>query len=270
MRKLQAKGSVIIKDDPNAVKRKRASSDDIADRVERNLSTSKGTDTSVLWLTVYLFVFLNGTYSSKSPSAVSDENSTAEEEPAQKKRREQLEYIQSEEFQRILNAKSSNSWMMGEVCILAELHFACVLIWMSVLWYVMMSQLVGGAYGEIWPDCFVCFGFWCVSFATCNMKWWKSCPSGACMRVWPNFMRVDWGTGHAGVFWAAGAKRKDGGEDEEHQGNEVSGRHLQNRKSINLQLEFWNSSGPLENPCGVETVCLIQVLTKTEWFLLRH
>ncbi|KAI2665533.1 hypothetical protein H4Q32_021851 [Labeo rohita] len=87
MRKLQAKGSVIIKDDPNAVKRKRASSDDIADRVERNLSTSK----------------------------VSDENSTAEEEPAQKKRREQLEYIQSEEFQRILNAKSSNSWMMGEI-----------------------------------------------------------------------------------------------------------------------------------------------------------
>uniref|UniRef100_A0A671SLD5 Protein MCM10 homolog n=1 Tax=Sinocyclocheilus anshuiensis TaxID=1608454 RepID=A0A671SLD5_9TELE len=87
VRKLQAKGSVMVKDDPNAVKRKRANSDDIADRVEQNLSTPK----------------------------VSDENSTGEEEePAQKKRREQLEYIQSEEFQRILNAKSSNSWMMGE------------------------------------------------------------------------------------------------------------------------------------------------------------
>ncbi|XP_016412624.1 protein MCM10 homolog isoform X1 [Sinocyclocheilus rhinocerous] len=88
VRKLQTKGSVIVKDDPNAVKRKRANSEDIADRVERNLSTP----------------------------TVSDENSTGEEEePAQKKRREQLEDIQSEEFQRILNAKSSNSWMMGEI-----------------------------------------------------------------------------------------------------------------------------------------------------------
>ncbi|XP_056101216.1 protein MCM10 homolog [Rhinichthys klamathensis goyatoka] len=88
VRKLQAKGSVIVKDDPNAVKRKRANSDDITDRVKRNLSTP----------------------------TVTDENSIGEEEePAQKKRREQLEYIQSEEFQRILNAKSSNSWMMGEI-----------------------------------------------------------------------------------------------------------------------------------------------------------
>uniref|UniRef100_A0A8C2GQ72 Minichromosome maintenance 10 replication initiation factor n=1 Tax=Cyprinus carpio TaxID=7962 RepID=A0A8C2GQ72_CYPCA len=86
MRKLKAKGSVIVKDDPNAVKRKRANGDDITERVERNLSTP------------------------------TDENSTGEEEePAQKKRREQLDYIQSEEFQRILNAKSSNSWMMGEI-----------------------------------------------------------------------------------------------------------------------------------------------------------
>ncbi|TRY82967.1 hypothetical protein DNTS_009633 [Danionella cerebrum] len=86
MRKLQAKGSVIAKEDPNAVKRKRVSSDDITDRVQRNLASQK------------------------------DENSAcAEEEPAAKKRREQMEYIQSEEFQRILNAKSSNSWMMGEI-----------------------------------------------------------------------------------------------------------------------------------------------------------
>lgn len=86
VRKLKAKGSAIVKDDPNAVKRKRANSEDITERVARNLSSPK------------------------------DENSPGEEEePAQKKRREQLEYIQSEEFQRILNAKSSNSWMMGEI-----------------------------------------------------------------------------------------------------------------------------------------------------------
>ncbi|XP_051974702.1 protein MCM10 homolog [Xyrauchen texanus] len=88
VRKLQAKGSVIVKDDPNAVKRKRASSDEITERVAQNLSTPE----------------------------VTDENSTCEEEePALKKRRAQLEYIQSEEFQRILDAKSSNSWMMGEI-----------------------------------------------------------------------------------------------------------------------------------------------------------
>lgn len=46
VRKLQAKGSAIVKDDPNAVKRKRTKSDDIADRVARNLSSPKGMDTS--------------------------------------------------------------------------------------------------------------------------------------------------------------------------------------------------------------------------------
>ena len=52
--------------------------------------------------------------------AIAGEKTTAEEdeeEPAQKKRREQLEYIQSEEFQHILNAKSTNTWIMGEVCV---------------------------------------------------------------------------------------------------------------------------------------------------------
>ncbi|XP_051546929.1 protein MCM10 homolog [Myxocyprinus asiaticus] len=88
VRKLQAKGSVITKDDPNAVKRKRANSDDNAERLARNLCTPSGTD----------------------------ENSTGEEEePALKKRRAQLEYIQSVEFQCILSAKSSNSWMMREI-----------------------------------------------------------------------------------------------------------------------------------------------------------
>lgn len=48
---------------------------------------------------------------------ISGENRAEQEaeEPAQKKRREQLDYIQSEEFQHILNAKSTNSWIMGEV-----------------------------------------------------------------------------------------------------------------------------------------------------------
>ncbi|XP_072530076.1 protein MCM10 homolog [Salminus brasiliensis] len=88
VRKLQAKGGAIVKDDPNAVKRKRSDSGAISTRVERNLTSPEG-----------------------------DKTSAEEErgEPAQKRRREQQEYIQSEEFQRILNAKSSNSWIMGEV-----------------------------------------------------------------------------------------------------------------------------------------------------------
>ncbi|XP_062374631.1 protein MCM10 homolog [Sardina pilchardus] len=88
LRKLHSKGAAITKDDPNAVKRKRVSSSDIAARVEKNRSSPEG-----------------------------GENSAAgeEEEPAQKKRRAQLEYVQSEEFQRILNAKSKFSWLMGEM-----------------------------------------------------------------------------------------------------------------------------------------------------------
>lgn len=87
LRKLQAKGATITKDDPNAVKRKRVSNDDIAARVEKNRSSPEG-----------------------SKAAAGEE-----EEPAQKKRRAQLEYIQSEEFQRILNAKSQFTWLMGEM-----------------------------------------------------------------------------------------------------------------------------------------------------------
>uniref|UniRef100_A0A3Q0R5R0 Protein MCM10 homolog n=1 Tax=Amphilophus citrinellus TaxID=61819 RepID=A0A3Q0R5R0_AMPCI len=76
LKKLRAKGTGLKKEDPNAVKRKRSNSGDISARVERNRT---------------------------SPS----ESSTNEaEEPAQKKKREQLDYIQSEEFQKILNAKS--------------------------------------------------------------------------------------------------------------------------------------------------------------------
>ncbi|KAG5267645.1 hypothetical protein AALO_G00224030 [Alosa alosa] len=88
LRKLHSKGAAITKDDPNAVKRKRVSSSDIAARVEKNRSSPEG-----------------------------GQNSAAgeEEEPAQKKRRAQLEYVQSEEFQRLLNAKSKFSWLMGEM-----------------------------------------------------------------------------------------------------------------------------------------------------------
>ncbi|MCI4389109.1 hypothetical protein PGIGA_G00093960 [Pangasianodon gigas] len=87
VKKLQAKGVSLIKNDPNAVKRKRPNSNDITARVELSLASSEG------------------------------ENRAEQEaeEPAQKKRREQLDYIQSEEFQRILNAKSTNSWIIGEV-----------------------------------------------------------------------------------------------------------------------------------------------------------
>ncbi|XP_026779649.3 protein MCM10 homolog [Pangasianodon hypophthalmus] len=87
VKKLQAKGVSLVKNDPNAVKRKRPNSNDITARVELSLASSEG------------------------------ENRAEQEaeEPAQKKRREQLDYIQSEEFQRILNAKSTNSWIIGEV-----------------------------------------------------------------------------------------------------------------------------------------------------------
>ncbi|XP_026887887.2 protein MCM10 homolog [Electrophorus electricus] len=89
VRKLQAKGVDIVKDDPNAVKRKRPSSSEITTRVERSLSPPAGEKTAV--------------------------EKEEEMEPAQKRRREQLDYIQSEEFQHILNAKSTNSWIMGEM-----------------------------------------------------------------------------------------------------------------------------------------------------------
>ncbi|XP_017349971.1 protein MCM10 homolog isoform X2 [Ictalurus punctatus] len=87
VKKLQAKGMALIKDDPNAVKRKRLNSNDLTARVERSLASPEGENRAEL----------------------------EAEEPAQKKRREQLDYIQSEEFQHILNAKSTNSWIMGEV-----------------------------------------------------------------------------------------------------------------------------------------------------------
>ncbi|RVE56282.1 hypothetical protein OJAV_G00219810 [Oryzias javanicus] len=76
LRKLRAKGAELKKEDPNALKRKRSNNSDISARVEKNRISPK------------------------------DKVSTEEEEPAQKKKRDQLRYMQSEEFQKILHAKS--------------------------------------------------------------------------------------------------------------------------------------------------------------------
>ncbi|KAM3587519.1 uncharacterized protein V6R79_007873 [Siganus canaliculatus] len=76
LKKLRAKGRGLEKEDPNAVKRKRSSSSEISQRVEKNRT---------------------------SPQA---ESSCDDEEPSQKRKREQLLYLESEDFQKILNAKS--------------------------------------------------------------------------------------------------------------------------------------------------------------------
>ncbi|XP_060886038.1 protein MCM10 homolog isoform X1 [Labrus mixtus] len=76
LKRLRNKGKGLEKEDPNAVKRKRSNDSTINARVEKNLTSPKG------------------------------ESGQEEEEPAQKKKREQLDYVQSDEFQKILNAKS--------------------------------------------------------------------------------------------------------------------------------------------------------------------
>uniref|UniRef100_A0A665U4C7 Protein MCM10 homolog n=1 Tax=Echeneis naucrates TaxID=173247 RepID=A0A665U4C7_ECHNA len=77
LKKLRAKGKGLEKEDPNAVKRKRNDSSEISNRVEKNLTSPEG-------------------------EALGNDD----EEPAQKKKRDLLNYIQSEDFQKILNAKS--------------------------------------------------------------------------------------------------------------------------------------------------------------------
>uniref|UniRef100_A0A4W5RP25 Uncharacterized protein n=1 Tax=Hucho hucho TaxID=62062 RepID=A0A4W5RP25_9TELE len=77
LKKLGVKGAGLAREDPNAVKRKRSNSIDITTRVQKNLSSPDG----------------------EQPGA-------EEEEPAQKKRQEQMDYVQSEELKKILNAKS--------------------------------------------------------------------------------------------------------------------------------------------------------------------
>nr|XP_033470843.1 protein MCM10 homolog [Epinephelus lanceolatus] len=77
LKKLRAKGAGLEKEDPNAVKRKRSNDSEISARVEKNLTSPNG-----------------------------ESCSNEDDEPAQKKKRDQQLYIQSEEFQKILNAKS--------------------------------------------------------------------------------------------------------------------------------------------------------------------
>ncbi|XP_005510362.2 protein MCM10 homolog isoform X1 [Columba livia] len=89
--RLRAKGQILAKTDPNGVKRKRADVDDvleIVERVEKNVAQPQGAE------------------------AV---NGTDELEPAQKKRREQLAYLESEEFQKVLKAKSKHTGVLKEV-----------------------------------------------------------------------------------------------------------------------------------------------------------
>ncbi|KFQ22017.1 Protein MCM10, partial [Merops nubicus] len=85
--RLRAKGQILAKTDPNSVKRKRTDDDvlEIVERVEKNIAQPQGTE------------------------ADNDEL-----EPAQKKRREQLAYLESEEFQKILNAKSKHTDVLKE------------------------------------------------------------------------------------------------------------------------------------------------------------
>ncbi|KFP69010.1 Protein MCM10, partial [Cariama cristata] len=88
--RLRAKGQILTKTDPNSVKRKRADVDDvleIVERVEKNVAQPQGTEA---------------------------EKDMDELEPAQKKRREQLAYLESEEFQKILNAKSRHTDVLKE------------------------------------------------------------------------------------------------------------------------------------------------------------
>ncbi|XP_054669504.1 protein MCM10 homolog isoform X2 [Grus americana] len=88
--RLRAKGQVLAKTDPNSTKRKRADVDDvleIVERVEKNVAQPQGTEA---------------------------DNDMDELEPAQKKRREQLAYLESEEFQKILNAKSKHTDVLKE------------------------------------------------------------------------------------------------------------------------------------------------------------
>ncbi|XP_075064755.1 protein MCM10 homolog [Mixophyes fleayi] len=82
--KLKTKGQPLTKADPNSIKRKRSSSSDIDHVVER--------------------VEIN----SSSPEAADGT------EPAVKRHREQLAYLQSEEFQKIFKAKSKHTGVLKE------------------------------------------------------------------------------------------------------------------------------------------------------------
>uniref|UniRef100_A0A8C5WNA9 Protein MCM10 homolog n=1 Tax=Laticauda laticaudata TaxID=8630 RepID=A0A8C5WNA9_LATLA len=80
IKKLHAKGQILPKVDPNSIKRKRSDFDvpSISERVEKNIADSEAL------------------------------------EPVEKKRRQQLEYLESAEFQEILNARSKHNGVLKE------------------------------------------------------------------------------------------------------------------------------------------------------------
>uniref|UniRef100_A0A8C5PNY0 Protein MCM10 homolog n=1 Tax=Leptobrachium leishanense TaxID=445787 RepID=A0A8C5PNY0_9ANUR len=81
IRKLQSKGHTLTKVDPNGGKRPRSDVDQVLQRVENSVMSPEAPD---------------------------------EDEPALKKHREQLAYIESEEFQKILKAKSKHMGILKE------------------------------------------------------------------------------------------------------------------------------------------------------------
>ncbi|XP_072509396.1 protein MCM10 homolog isoform X1 [Notamacropus eugenii] len=79
--KLRAKGHVLTKANPNCIKRKQCDLQSVTERVEKSTSSSPAED---------------------------------DLEPAQKKRREQLAYLESEEFQKVLKARSKHTEVLKE------------------------------------------------------------------------------------------------------------------------------------------------------------
>ncbi|KAK1338714.1 hypothetical protein QTO34_019371 [Cnephaeus nilssonii] len=93
--KLKAKGQILSKTDPNSIKKKKHYPEDVLEvkaRVEKNTTFSPQAEDEL--------------------------------EPARKKRREQLAYLESEEFQKILKAKSKHTGILKEAeAELQELYF---------------------------------------------------------------------------------------------------------------------------------------------------
>ncbi|XP_008067267.1 protein MCM10 homolog isoform X2 [Carlito syrichta] len=83
--KLRAKGQIITKTNPNSIKKKQKDPQnvlEVTERVEKNITSSPQAEDEL--------------------------------EPARKKRREQLAYLESEEFQKILKAKSKHTGILKE------------------------------------------------------------------------------------------------------------------------------------------------------------
>ncbi|XP_053779396.1 protein MCM10 homolog isoform X2 [Desmodus rotundus] len=93
--KLKAKGQILSKTDPNSIKKKQNDPQDVLEvkkRIEKNTTLSPQAEDEL--------------------------------EPARKKRREQLAYLESEEFQKILKAKSKHTGILKEAeAELQELYF---------------------------------------------------------------------------------------------------------------------------------------------------